>query len=103
MENPFYTLMEIDKTMEYGTKHVPAWLRESLQSHTSFAVIFKASQSTLGRMLHRKEGLYSMSDCSSSQSWKWSGNDSGDVLQALTAQVRKLTVSIFIVVVDGDW
>lgn len=36
-----------------------------------------------------------MSDCSSSASLKCSGNDRGEDLQALMAQVRKLTVSIF--------
>ena len=64
--------------------------------HTSLAVTFNASQSILGRTLHKKEGLYSMSDCSSSASLKWRGKERGEVLHALTAQVRKFTVRIFI-------
>lgn len=36
-----------------------------------------------------------MSDCSSSASLKWRGKERGEVLHALTAQVRKFTVSIF--------
>ena len=64
--------------------------------HTSLAVTFSASQSILGRRLHRKEGLYSMSDCSSSASLKWRGKERGEVLHALTAQVKKFTVRIFI-------
>ena len=64
--------------------------------HTSLAVTFNASQSILGRTLHKKEGLYSTSDCSSSASLKWRGKERGEVLHALTAQVRKLTVRIFI-------
>ena len=46
-------------------------------------------------MFQRKEALYSMSDCSSSASSRWRGNDRGEVLHALTAQARKFTVSIF--------
>ena len=37
-----------------------------------------------------------MSDCSSSASLKWSGKERGEVLHALTAQVKKFTVRIFI-------
>ena len=71
-------------------------LRDSpYKTHTSWAVTLNASQSILERMLDRKDGLYSMSDCSSSASSKWRGNERGEVLHALTAQVRKLTVSIF--------
>ncbi len=62
---------------------------------TSLAVTLNASQSILGRIFHRKEGLYSMSDCSSSASSKWRGKERGEALHALTAQVRKFTVSIF--------
>lgn len=36
-----------------------------------------------------------MSDCSSSASLKWSGKERGEVLHALTAQVRKFAVRIF--------
>ena len=68
---------------------------EYYRAHTSWAVTLNASQSILERMLDRKDGLYSMSDCSSSASSKWRGNERGEVLHALTAQVRKLTVSIF--------
>lgn len=63
---------------------------------TSEAVTLKPSQSIRGRMLAMKVGLKSISCCSSSASRKWRGKDCGDVLQALTAQVRKLTVRIFI-------
>ena len=63
---------------------------------TSLAVTFNASQSILGRTLHRKDGLYSISDCSSSASLKWRGKEREEVLHALTAQVRKFTVRIFI-------
>ncbi len=89
----FPSLEEVTKArIEHALRH-----RRKAQSHTSLAVTFKASHSILGRMFRRNEGLYSMSDCSSSQSWKWSGKDSGDVLHALMAQVRKFTVSIFMV------
>ena len=71
------------------------YTRGSHATHTSLAVILNASQSTLGRRFDRKEGLYSMSDCSSSASLKWRGKERGEVLHALTAQVRKFTVSIF--------
>ena len=64
---------------------------------TSLAVTFNASHSILGRMFRKKEGLYSMSERSSSASLKCKGNDRVEVLHALTAQVRKLTVRIFIV------
>ena len=65
---------------------------------TSAAVISKASHSMRGRMLRMKRGLYSISCCSSSASRKWRGKDCGEVLQALMAQVKKLTVRIFIFV-----
>lgn len=70
---------------------------ESISIRTSFAVIFKASQSILGRMFCKKERLYSMSDCSSSASLKCNGKERGEDLQALMAHVRKLTVRIFMV------
>lgn len=73
--------------------------QDHFQKHsfrTSLAVIFNASQSTLGRTFCRKIGLYSISDCSSSASLKWSGKESEELLHALTAHVRKFTVSIFI-------
>lgn len=66
---------------------------------TSVAVVLKASQSTRGRMLRRKMGLYSISTCSSSASLKWRGKERGEVLHAFTAQVRKLTVRIFMIAV----
>ena len=66
------------------------------KSHTSFAVTFNASQSTLGNIFLKNEGLYSISDCSSSASWKCSGKESGEVLHALTAHVKKFTVRTFI-------
>ena len=70
--------------------------RKAHEAHTSLAVTLNASQSILGRMFRKKEGLYSMSDCSSSASLKWRGKERGEVLHALTAQVRKFTVNIFI-------
>lgn len=63
---------------------------------TSAAVTLKASHSIRGKIFRMKVGLYSISVCSSSASWKCKGKDSGEVLQALTAQVRKFTVRIFI-------
>ena len=48
-------------------------------------------------MFWRNVGLYSISNRSSSASRKWRGKERGDVLQALTAQVRKLMVRIFMV------
>lgn len=63
----------------------------------STAVDLKASQSSLGNRLIRNLGLYSVSFRCNSASLKCSGNDAEDVLQALTAQVTKLTVRIFIV------
>ena len=63
---------------------------------TSEAVTLNPSQSMRGRILAMKVGLKSISCCSSSASRKWRGKDCGEVLQALTAQVRKLTVRIFI-------
>lgn len=56
-----------------------------------------ASHSKRGRIFCRKVGLYSSSRRSNSASWKWSGNEAAEVLHALTAQVRKFTVSNFIV------
>ena len=81
--------------VQRGEGQVYAWCFCTMV-HTSLAVTFNASQSILGRTLHRKEGLYSMSDCSSSASSKWRGKERGEVLHALTAQVRKFTVRIFI-------
>ena len=78
-----------------GQRQTDRYTRGSHATHTSLAVIVNASQSTLGRRFDRKEGLYSMSDCSSSASLKWRGKERGEVLHALTAQVRKFTVSIF--------
>ena len=68
----------------------------SMHTHTSVAVTFSPSQSTLGRIFLKKEGLYSISDCSSSASRKCRGKDNEEDLHAFTAQVKKLTVSIFI-------
>lgn len=70
--------------------------REERGIDTSVATVLMASQSRRGRMFCTKAGLYSTSRCSSSASWKWRGKDLGEVLQALTAQVRKLTVKSFI-------
>ena len=47
-------------------------------------------------MFFRNNGLYSISVCSSSASRKCSGKEDGEVLQAFTAQVRKLAVRSFI-------
>ena len=63
----------------------------------STAVALKASQSSLGSMLRRNWGLYSVSLPCNSASLKCSGKDAGEVLQALTAQVTKLTVRIFMI------
>lgn len=41
-------------------------------------------------------GLYSISDSSSSASRKCKGYESGETLHALTAQVKKFAVNIFI-------
>lgn len=72
-----------------------------MEKRTSVAVTFNASHSIRGSMLARKVGLYSPSTCSSSASRKWRGKEAGEDLQALTAQVRKLAVRIFILVGGG--
>ena len=75
------------------------WMGVRMMSsiHASTAVDLKASQSSLGSMLRRNWRLYSVSFRCNSASLKCSGNDAGEVLQALTAQVTKLTVRIFII------
>ena len=70
---------------------------------TSVAVIFSASHSRRGKMLMRKSGLNSVSTSSSTASRKWRGKAVGADLQALTAQVRKLTVRIFMVFCVSAW
>lgn len=66
---------------------------------TSVAVTRRLSQSTRGRTLRINSGWKSSSVCSSSASWKCSGKEAGEVLQSLTAQVTKLAVMTFMVVV----
>ena len=84
------------KLIDYSTP-------QSTHIHTSVAVTFSASQSTLGRIFLKNEGLYSISDCSSSASRKCSGKDNEELLHAFTAQVKKLTVSIFIFLIYIEW
>ena len=55
-----------------------------------------ASQSNRGRILVRKVGLQASCRCFNSASSKWSGKEAAEILQLLTAQVRKLIVSSFI-------
>ena len=64
--------------------------------HASTAVNLNASQSSLGNMLRRNAELYSISFRCNSASLKCKGNDADESLQALTAQVTKFTVRIFI-------
>ena len=63
---------------------------------TSAAFVRRASQSSRGRMLLIKDGFRSTSACCSSASLKWRGNEAAVLLHALTAQVKKFTVSNFI-------
>ncbi len=70
-----------------------------MKNYTSAAVVRMASQSSLGRMLRRKVGLYSSSDWASSASWKCRGKEEGLVLQVFMAQVKKFAVRSFMV----DW
>lgn len=64
---------------------------------TSVAVVVSARQSMRGRMLMSSSGLTSMSSCTSSASLGCRGYESDDDLQALTAQVKKFKLRIFIV------
>lgn len=71
------------------------WKREG--EKTSAAVTTKASHSILESMPEMKAALKSTSSCTSSASRKWRGNDWGEDLHDLRAQVRKFEVRIFIV------
>lgn len=64
---------------------------------TSVAVMVSAAQSTRGRMLYMSLGFSSMVSETSSQSLGWRGKEAMLDLHALTAQVRKLSVSSFII------
>ena len=70
---------------------------------TSSHTLASACHSRRGMMLRRNRGLKSSSVCSSSASRMWRGKAAGRGLQVLMAQVRKLRVSSFIVVVAGWW
>ena len=63
---------------------------------TSEAVVTRAFQSSRGRILRRSLGLGSSSAASSSHSLGWSGKEVDVLLQAFTAQERKLRVRTFI-------
>jgi len=67
-----------------------------VNAHTSEAVVLRAFQSILGNTLVINFGLGSIVSDTSSQSFGWRGNEADVVLQALTAQVRKLSVRTFI-------
>jgi hypothetical protein len=73
-----------------------AWEALLGKQHTSLAVIVRADQSIRGRTLYSSFGLGSMVSDTSSQSLQWRGKDAEEDLQALTAQVRKLRVRSFI-------
>jgi hypothetical protein len=64
--------------------------------HTSDDVVISAFQSIRGKILTSSFGFSSMVSWTSSASLGCSGKDWLDVLQAFTAQVRKLMVRIFI-------
>lgn len=66
------------------------------EAHTSVDVVFSAAQSSRGSTLMRNGALISCSSCASSASFGCSGNEADVDLQALTAQVRKLMLSTFI-------
>lgn len=59
--------------------------------------VFMASHSSLGSMFLMKRTFMSISTCSSSASFGWSGKAAGVDLHVLRAHVRKLRVSTFIV------
>lgn len=63
---------------------------------TSEAVVFRAFQSILGRMLYMSFGFGAMVSDTSSHSFGCRGKEAEDDLQAFTAQVRKLRVRSFI-------
>jgi hypothetical protein len=65
---------------------------------TSEAVVPRAGQSTRERMLNKSFGSDSSVSLTSSQSLGCSGKAADVDLHALTAQVRKLSVRIFMVV-----
>jgi hypothetical protein len=65
--------------------------------YTSDAVVPRAGQSTRERMLNRSFGSDSSVSLTSSQSLGCKGKLADVDLQALTAQVRKLRVRIFMV------
>jgi hypothetical protein len=66
---------------------------------TSEDVMISAFQSIRGKILTRSFGFSSMVSWTSSASLGCRGKDWLDVLQAFTAQVKKLRVRIFIVVI----
>ena len=66
---------------------------------TSSQTVFNAGQFNLGKRLTSNCALISRSSLTSSHSFGWRGKEAEDVLQVLTAQVRKLRVRIFILAV----
>ncbi len=70
------------------------WVKDGV--NTSAEVTIKAFQSILGSILTKNFGFNSMVSWTNSASFGWRGNDAVEDLQALTAQVRKLRVRIFI-------
>lgn len=85
-------------------KGVRAWLNEQnsipgklhARKLASVDVTRRAAQSRRGRTLTKSLGFSSMSSCTSSASLGCRGYESEDALHVLTAQVRKLRLSIFI-------
>jgi len=73
------------------------WEERGGGEFTSEAVVIRAAQSTLGRILYISAGFASIVSDTSSQSLGWRGKEAVLDLQALTAQVRKFRVRTFIV------
>lgn len=72
-------------------------MKEVVCTRTSDEVVLSAAQSRRGSTLMIMSGLTSMSSCTSSASLGWSGNEPGELLQALTAQFTKLSVRTFMI------
>jgi hypothetical protein len=77
--------------------HTESTRRRGRGRRTSAAVVVRAPQSSRGSKLMSSFGFNSMSSATSSASLGWRGKEVDVLLQALTAQVRKLSVRTFIV------
>lgn len=78
-------------------RHRGIWWKGGRRGCTSEEVMISAFQSIRGKMLTSSFGFSSIVSWTSSASLGCKGKDWLELLQAFTAQVRKLSVRIFIV------